>query len=134
MHAQNILDRIDAITAQLSTMADEADSHLHPNRPAFDALHRELAELDRLAADPEPETTAYYVTVKRGSRTGWLLGPYRTHDEAIARVELAEAIAERIDPFTVFDRFGTASMTARVPFARMPPGRLMDHHAIRAAS
>jgi hypothetical protein len=132
MTAHEITARIDAIVSQLATMANEADSLLHPNRPAYDALHRELSELDRMAEDMEPETTAYYVTVIRGERTGWLLGPYATHAEALARVDAARIVAQTIDPYTVFDAFGTASRTARVPFARMPAGRLNDHRAFRA--
>lgn len=58
----------------------------------------------------------YYVTVIRelgmrsGRKVGWLLGPYPTHDEALANVSRGRRIASEIDPRTSFDAFGTSSI------------------------
>lgn len=52
----------------------------------------------------------YYVTMIRGKRTAWLAGPFRTHKEALAKVEAATTLAIKIDPWAHFDAFGTASL------------------------
>lgn len=52
----------------------------------------------------------FYVTVKRSMRTGWLLGPYYLHSEALDNVERARQLAYKHDPWTAFDAFGTASL------------------------
>lgn len=59
----------------------------------------------------------YYVTVirnVRGSRAarrvGWLAGPFARHEDALALVERARRLANRLDPWTEFDAFGTSSM------------------------
>lgn len=78
-------------------------------------------------------TEAFYVTVRRDSRTGFLLGPYVTHDEALANVARANAAACEIDPFCGFDDFGTARVVVRE--GRTPPsGVLNDHIGLIARS
>lgn len=59
---------------------------------------------------PHSEPRDYFVTMQRGSRTAWLVGPFKTHTEALANVERARVEAQRIDPWTDFDAFGTASL------------------------
>lgn len=54
----------------------------------------------------------YYVTVRDGGRTGFLLGPYPTHDGALARVEAARRHANRVNPWAAFYAFGTSSLPA----------------------
>lgn len=52
----------------------------------------------------------YYVTMKRDTRTAWLLGPYTEHAEALAQIDQGRQLARDIDPFTDFDAFGTARL------------------------
>lgn len=64
--------------------------------------------------------TGFYASVMDGVRTGLLLGPYDTHDEAMAVVDTAAELAETVDPRAHFYSFGTAKVTAD----RLPKGRL----------
>lgn len=57
-------------------------------------------------------TSDFFVSVIRNAgkstqQTGLVLGPYATHDEALTNVDRGRAMAERVDPFTAFDAFGT---------------------------
>lgn len=54
----------------------------------------------------------YYVTMKRDTRTAWLLGPYETHTEALEDVARGRKLAGAVDPFADFDAFGTSSITS----------------------
>jgi hypothetical protein len=67
----------------------------------------------------------FYVTVKRGSRTGYLLGPHGTYDEADARVPEGRRLAGQVDPFTAFDGFGVTRVRMH-PGAELPPGVLNE--------
>ncbi len=53
----------------------------------------------------------YYVTVVDGPRTGWLLGPYDTHVEALAQVDRGNDLACKADPRAHWYAFGTARIT-----------------------
>jgi hypothetical protein len=63
---------------------------------------------------PRREKRLYYVTVRNGDRTGWLLGPYRTHREALANVERGDELACEADRWAWFYAYGTASLPADV--------------------
>ena len=52
----------------------------------------------------------FYVTVVRGERTGFLAGPFETHQAALDMVPAARRVANEVDPRTAFDGFGTVSM------------------------
>jgi len=52
----------------------------------------------------------FYVTVRREKRTGWLLGPYATHQEAIDNLSRGLKLAIEADPWAAFDAFGTCSL------------------------
>ena len=52
--------------------------------------------------------TQFYVTVRDGPRTGYLLGPYRTHREALAQVDRGRSLAYDADPRAPFYAYGTA--------------------------
>jgi hypothetical protein len=52
----------------------------------------------------------FYVTVVDGSRTGWLLGPYATHGEALKKVELGRKLAEKVNDRAIWYAYGTASV------------------------
>lgn len=58
-------------------------------------------------------TKKFFVTIIRDKRVGWLAGPFDTHGEAESMVGRARAEAEKIDPFSHFDLFGTAHRIAR---------------------
>ena len=57
------------------------------------------------------ENIGYYVTIKRGTRTGFLLGPYFDHHSALNRVDAARDAANEIDPRAWFDLIGTSKLT-----------------------
>ena len=65
----------------------------------------------------------YYVTLQRGNRTAWLLGPFANHDDAKAAVGAAVAKANELDPWTHFDAYGTSSIE-RSTDEPLPPGKL----------
>ena len=67
----------------------------------------------------------FYVTVRRGSRTGFLLGPYDTHDTAKKNVDRAQREANEIDSWAWFYAFGTARVVAK-PGRALPAGRLNE--------
>ena len=50
----------------------------------------------------------YYVTVMDAGRVGKLLGPYRTHEAALADVDIANKLANEADPFACFYGYGTS--------------------------
>ena len=52
----------------------------------------------------------FYVTVRDAGRTGFLLGPYRTHRQALANVERGRELAEKADRWAHFYAFGTAKV------------------------
>lgn len=61
------------------------------------------------------ERSGYYVTVRDGSRTGGLLGPYETHEEALQNVERGRQLAHESDGATRswFYAYGTSKLTVR---------------------
>jgi hypothetical protein len=60
----------------------------------------------------------YYVTVVNGMFTGFLLGPYDTHVEALAQVGRGNDLACKADPRAHWYAFGTARITD--PAVRTP--------------
>ncbi len=62
----------------------------------------------------------FYVTVKDGRRTGWLLGPYATHAEAVAHVGDGRRLARAVDDRAAWYAFGTS----RICNGHRPPGVL----------
>lgn len=76
------------------------------------------------------EPGGFYVTIKRGGRTGWLLGPYATHEEALGHVSEGRHLAHAVDPRTEFDAFGTS----RVTEGERKPGALNERLAAWQAS
>ena len=55
------------------------------------------------------EGKSFYVTVVDGRRSGFLLGPYATHQEAIDNVDRGRRLANEADPRAAFYAFGTSS-------------------------
>lgn len=75
-----------------------------------------IAELEALVAATTRDgghNMGYYVTVRDAGKTGFLLGPYPTHDEALGNVEHGRELALKRDPFAHFYAFGTARATER---------------------
>lgn len=66
---------------------------------------------------PDARPGWYYVTCRRGTRVGWLLGPYPNHSDAIANVDRARRLAVEVDSFASFYDIGTA----RVEPVGVPP-------------
>lgn len=62
-------------------------------------------------------SSEFFVSVVRdpgtkGERKGLVLGPYATHEEALANVDRGRTMADKFDPFTAFDAFGTIALEA----------------------
>ena len=49
----------------------------------------------------------FFVSVLDAARTGYLLGPYATHAEALANVDRGRKLADAADPRSPWYRFGT---------------------------
>lgn len=62
------------------------------------------------------DTGGFYVTVRDHDRTGWLLGPYQTHEDALANEPRARRLAADADPKAPWYAYGTA----RVKFGPLP--------------
>jgi hypothetical protein len=63
----------------------------------------------------------YYVTVRErpdGGRSGFLVGPLETHEEALALVEPVREIAKSKNSRAVWYAFGTARVEGRSPIRR----------------
>lgn len=65
--------------------------------------------------------TGYYVTMKSGNRTAWLLGPYSDHSDALNRVGAAKDLTAKLDQWSHFYSFGTARIQSE---QRLPDGKL----------
>jgi len=60
--------------------------------------------------EPHPPGHVFFVSVHDGRRTGFLLGPYDTHGEAIANVERSKRLAQGADPKADTYTYGTCSL------------------------
>jgi hypothetical protein len=76
---------------------------------------------------PHTEPRDYYVSLRRGSRTALLAGPFATHTEALAMVDTAVKLANELDQWAWFDPFGTMSLPRA---ANNPVGKLNDRLGI----
>lgn len=52
----------------------------------------------------------FFVSCRKGTANGLVLGPYDTHEEALANVERGREMAEKADPWSLFYAFGTLSV------------------------
>lgn len=71
-------------------------------------------------------TCGFYTTVVRDRRVGYLLGPFDDEQAARGKIPAARRLAEQVDPFTVFDAFGTCRVT--IDRGELPRGVLMDRY------
>lgn len=69
--------------------------------------HRAPVSVQEPVIDP---SKLFYVTVRDAGRTGWLLGPYELHAEALANVDRGRSLAENVDVRAVWYAFGTAGV------------------------
>lgn len=56
--------------------------------------------------------TRFYVTCRDAGLTAWLLGPYASHEEALANVQRGSRLAEQADPRAAWYAFGTAGVSS----------------------
>ena len=69
-----------------------------------------------------PAGTAFYVSVvRKGNGAALLLGPFVTHARALELVDTGNRLAQKADPWTAFDAFGTMSLP---PDVAHPEGKL----------
>ena len=71
----------------------------------------------------------FYVTMKDGPRTAWLLGPFAEHESALSAVPAATKLAQEIDPRGCWYAFGTSSIDRDGAISDLPPGKLNDQLA-----
>lgn len=67
------------------------------------------------------QSVGFYVTVRDGGRSGALLGPYNTHDEALANVDRAREHAQQVNDRAIWYAYGTARVTMK-PGKELKPG------------
>lgn len=65
----------------------------------------------------------FYVTVKDGPRTGILLGPYGSKDEAESHVRLGKRLAEQVNDRAIWYAYGVTRVMMQ-PGAELPQGKL----------
>jgi hypothetical protein len=58
---------------------------------------------------------SYYVSVQDDGRTAFLLGPFKSHEAALAQVDRGRGLTDGADPYAAFYAFGTSSLPADVP-------------------
>lgn len=63
----------------------------------------------------------FFVTIKRGGRTGFLLGPYATLEEAEGHVAEGRQRASEADSWSDFDAFGVTGVTCPETAAKIRP-------------
>ena len=56
----------------------------------------------------------FYCTVRDGTKTGFLLGPFSSLEQGETSVPLARRLALAVDPWAAFYTFGVASLPAMV--------------------
>lgn len=74
-------------------------------------------------ADQQSGPEGFYVTVKDGPRTGVLLGPYDTKDEAESRVKDGKRLAESVNSRAFWYAYGVTRVVMQ-PGADLPAGKL----------
>jgi hypothetical protein len=79
-----------------------------------------MQDLSHIQLDERPGF--YYATVLDGQRTGFLLGPFTTHREALDAVPVARRAAARIDCRADWYAYGTARLP--LDYINPPSGRL----------
>lgn len=73
-----------------------------------------------------PVIEVFYVSVRDGKKYGLLVGPCKTHEEALALVEDAKRAALGSYPFAHFYAYGTTKVTLVAPYGDPFPGILNE--------
>jgi hypothetical protein len=84
-----------------------------------------MEDLSHIALDPRPGN--YYASVRdpeNPDRLGFLLGPYKTHQEALDMVNPAQEMANKVNSWAAFYAFGTCRLPEDYP--NPPQGKLND--------
>ena len=85
-------------------------------------MHQIVCACDEQHFTPA-DRDAYYVTVRDGGPVGFLLGPYDSHDAALANVDRGNRLAHEADARAHWYAFGTARVPANVRKPRTVFGR-----------
>lgn len=56
---------------------------------------------------PDPQPGFYYVDARDAGRVAWLAGPFARHADALAWLDPARLLAQKLDPWAAFYAFGT---------------------------
>ena len=59
------------------------------------------------------QAEGFYVTMKRDTRTAYLLGPYGTRAAAEGKVDTGRRLAREASTWTAFDAFGVTRVVMR---------------------
>jgi len=78
-------------------------------------------EYNHEASGPE----GFYVTVKSGSRTGYLLGPFGSKAEAEGNVDRGQRLARQVNDGADFYAYGVTRVVMQ-PGRELPKGKLND--------
>ncbi len=83
--------------------------------------------------NPDTKPGLYYVTAQDGGRTAFVAGPFRDdHARALALVDEARRVAERLDPRAVWYAFGTSRIDdAAAPACFEPNAAAVGEEALR---
>ena len=103
------------------------DAAKHPEKYTPDMFTGETAqEKEGRSVAPPGKNKHFYVTMKRDGvvRPAWLAGPFTTHEAALSMVDSARKAASKVDSFSEFDAFGTASVTTDTPHVGVLNGAL----------
>lgn len=73
----------------------------------------------------EAGAEGFYVTVKNGSQTGYLLGPYGSKEEAEGNVDRGQCLARQVNDRADFYAYGVTRVVMQ-PGRELPKGRLND--------
>jgi hypothetical protein len=71
---------------------------------------------------PDTQPGSYYVSAVDVEKFALVSGPYQTHAEALAAVQVARAIAVELSPWCAFSAFGTVRCKSDCAV----PGRLQE--------
>lgn len=127
--AQTIAQRRQPGKARCETCSQLLQTTL-PQGASEPVYHHAGADADH---PPRPVTTyaeasgpeGFYVTMRRGKQTAFLLGPHDSYAAAEEQVPLGQRLARQVNPRSVFDAFGVTRVVME-PGEQLPPGKLND--------
>ncbi len=75
--------------------------------------------------------SAYYVTIQDAGRSAFVAGPYASHGEAEADLELVRNLGEALDPRAVWYAWGTARADAGTDVGKQQLNQARDEEKSR---